>query len=112
MPVLTQKEYESKISKEVSLPVSEDDSSLGDSELSSSRVKKFIKKKEIFTYYLLHPENGADGDLQNFEDVINIDGKDYKRSCKNGSIITEEEVLVEFLMGKGYQLMEKILKGG
>ena len=63
---------------------------------------------EAFKYYLLHPENGIGSDLQNFEDVINLEGKDYKRVCRNGVVVTEEKELAEFLIDKGYPLMEKI----
>lgn len=60
---------------------------------------------EDFTWHLLHPENGI-YELQNFEDVLKIDGKEYKRKCQNGVVVTKDKVLAEFLISKGYEIIE------
>jgi len=100
MPVLSHEEYED-FKKE--------------SKTKNERLIKVIDKQEKVgeqsptfktIWYLLHPENGTD-DFQNFEDVIKIEGKDYKRVCKNGIIRTSLEPLAKFLLNKGYMLLEK-----
>lgn len=104
MAVFTQKEYTNlnkksttiKPKKEILIP----------DVISSGEIKK--SPEEIFKYYLLHPENGVMGNLQNFEDVIKLEGKEYKRICKRGVVITTEKPLANFLIKKGYILMEKI----
>jgi len=98
MKVFTSKEYkeykESELSKRDSL------------DSFSKPIKKKVNKEYKF-WRLFHPENGVD-DLQNFEDEINIDGKIYKRICKNGVVTTEHEILAEFLINKGYMVIEKL----
>lgn len=110
MPVLTQKEYREYLDKkghnEKEKSFSNDNKFhiSPQSERGVKAPQDCIKK---VTYYLLHPENGADGHSQDFEDVLNIDGKEYKRVCKRGIVITDEEVLAEFLLFKGYKLMDE-----
>ena len=106
MPVLTHNDF-----LKVKQDKTQGDESLKDTPPKSIDISTGEEKPspvEIFKYYLLHPENGVGSDLQNFEDVINLNGKDYKRVCKNGVVVTEEKELAEFLIGKGYPLMEKI----
>lgn len=96
MAVLTQDEFEKTTAKRHRIPPKQS--------IKSGRDKTL--PDDCYKYSLLHPENGID-DYQNFEDVINIDGKNYKRICKNGILETTEDLLAEFLMLKGYKLMEK-----
>lgn len=106
MPVLTQKEYDYKKAIKKSLKEN-DEGSKAPSSILLKEDKVIKKKKDVYEYYLLHPENGVD-DLQNFQDVITLEEKEYKRECKGGVIKTKEEVLANFLLKKGYILMEKI----
>lgn len=111
MPIFTQKEYEKKKKDNIFSSINsekEDDRLIGDVKRSSSKIKnKIVSKEKTFKYWLLHPENSANGDYQNFEDVIKIGEKEYKRSCKNGVVVTTEKVLAEFLLYKKYILLEK-----
>lgn len=101
MPILSQKEYaefkETQKRKNEVLDISEEKViKEGASPPSNNKL-----------WYLLHPENGQ-GDYLNFEDVLNIDGENYKRICKNGVVKTSEEPLAEFLIKKGYQILEVV----
>ena len=96
MSVLTYKEFKNTLVGEKISP---------QPKVEIQEIKKEVKEK--FEYILLHPENGV-YDKQNFEDVININKKDYKRICKNGVVRTIEKELATFLIAKGYELMEKI----
>jgi len=100
LPVLTQKERMNVSLKKETLEIN-----LADLEKITKSAKTI--KKSIFTYYLLHPENGFDC-LQEFEDVIKIDNKEYNRICNGGVVKTSEEPLADFLLKKGYLLMEKL----
>lgn len=104
MAVFTQKEYKNLHKKSTKINPKEE--IIPPIIISSEEPKK--SSEEIFKYYLLHPENGVMGNLQNFEDVIKLEGKEYKRVCRRGVVITIEKPLADFLIKKGYMLMEKI----
>jgi hypothetical protein len=55
-----------------------------------------------FEYKLFHPELYSD-----FSDMLFIDGKFYKREHSNNVCITKEKILAEFLIKKGYQVLEQ-----
>ena len=99
MPVYTEKEYISKISKN---SVDSFDKKVN----TSGGRKKVTSPSHSFLYYLLHPENGVN-EKQNFQDEIILDGISYKRICENGVIKTKEDELYHFLIKKGYLLMKK-----
>ena len=69
-----------------------------------------IEKKEVKTvkylWYLMHPEMGYD-EKPTFQDVLNIDGNEYERICVNGTVKTDQKVLRDFLVKKGYFEMHK-----
>lgn len=102
MPILTQKELVEK--GLTPLPANLDKREKVESQIVEDPPKP---PKDRFRWALMHPENGANGDLQNFEDVLNLDGTPYKRVCHRGVVKTIDEPLAEFLISKGYQLMYK-----
>lgn len=102
MPVLTKEQYEKKKGK--SFVETKDIPSVLAPELPvSGSDSKPVKKYE---WFLLHPENGVNN-LQDFQDVLKIDGKEYKRNCERGIVRTKDKPLADFLLKKGYLLMEK-----
>lgn len=103
MGVLTHKEY-----KEFSKKLKENETK----QKVPEKVEEIVSPKPLepskeFTYCLLHPENPMELGL-NFEDEITLEGKPYIRKCVNGIIKTKEKVLSNFLISKGYILMDTI----
>jgi hypothetical protein len=94
MAVLTHKEYEKKKLSQKNIT---------QKAVHQSTVKS--NKKAIRTWFLLHPENGYDH-YQNFEDELKLDGKTYKRECVQGVVKTNQEKLANFLIKKGYEVLE------
>lgn len=106
MGVLTQKDYAKLKGQKVN-----GNGSVETLPLPAKNRRKKSKIKPIFEYHLLHPENGLDV-RQNFKDEIKIDGKSYKRVCEGGVVKTSSEVLLKFLLKKGYLLMYEGIKNG
>lgn len=105
MGVLTHKEY-----LNLKKPVKK---AVGRNAPAKQDIQKEVKEEvPVYEYHLLHPENSLEGDLQNFEDVLKLNGKEYQRVCKGGIVRTRDEVLKNFLTKKGYILMEKVLIDG
>jgi len=97
MPVLTEEEYK-KLEKEKK-----------GQQLSPSFLKPKEKKQveRKFIYFLFHPENPKEKYLE-FDDEVEIENKKYKRHCKNGIVKTSEKELVDHLIKRGYELLDKI----
>ena len=114
MPVLSQSEYREYLNKKDHSGKEKsfsNDNKFHISPKQSKRGRELPQDCNKKVYYLLHPENGSGGDYQHFEDVLNIDGKDYVRKCERGIVKTDEEVLAEFLINKGYKVMEERTEG-
>lgn len=106
MAIFTKKDYEARPRQGVVSTIKEL-KKLDDVKITT--VTKTRKKKlEKVTYHLFHPENGQENDLQDFEDIIKIDGKEYSRICKNGMVKTEDKELMDFLLRKGYEFIGEI----
>ncbi len=45
---------------------------------------------------------------KSFKTTLNIDGKDYPYECKNGKVVTNEELLKNRLIKHGYILIEEV----
>lgn len=101
MPVFSYKEYEEQKKPVVAKKVSND-----------GLLPKVKEIKETIEYTLLHPENEI-GNYQKFEDEIEIKGKKYKRKCEKGILKTTEIILKDFLISKGYILLneKKVTQG-
>lgn len=106
MAVYTHKEYSEKQAEAQGLPEPTKKQRL--TSLIDPASPKSVQERTLYEYYLLHPENGADGDLQEFEDIVNVYGTEYKRVCKRGIVKTKEKDLADYLLDRGYLLMEKI----
>lgn len=114
MPVFTHKQFIDKNKIKVT-PVNKSeeiqDKSTGVDEIDVNQTENKKVKKSIpvdpYKYFLLHPENGVNT-LQNFEDTIILEGEEYKRECVGGVVTTTKKVLADFLLSKGYMLMEKV----
>ena len=99
MPVLTKKEY-AELPKKLRADKKEMEQVAGvDKKIPAPDPKK--------TFRLLHPDTPVDRNLD-FEDELLLEGKTYKRVCKSGMVVTDQDVLANFLMSKGYILIELI----
>lgn len=97
MALLTKKEYLELEKKEIKK-----------SEITVDEIKlSAVVEEKKFIYFLLYPEN-VENYPSNFEDIIKIDNKEYKRKCENGIVKTNEHILADFLLKKGYILLEKL----
>ena len=110
MEILTREEYVKRESNNV--PVGNEIAGVRESpdqdqsqDIKTSNVPLPAPPPEV-TYFLLHPENPVDF-YQNFEDELTIDSISYKRKCINGVVETTDLPLVEFLVSKGYEILDK-----
>jgi|WetSurMetagenome_2_1015567.scaffolds.fasta_scaffold1282860_1 hypothetical protein len=94
--ILTRKQYEAK--KKLPIPERKkkpagDSMPTAESAPAGSIIKEYILQ---------------DPDLKTYIDIIKIGDREFNRDCYKGSLHTQEKVLCDFLIGKGYILIDTV----